>query len=430
MKLCILTALALLLATACMPAQAWKQDRFIVTFWWAPPATDKELSAVAAEGYNLTWASVDELDVVGKHGLRALVEDPLLAPKMLDNPEQRAKLDALVEHVSKHPAAEGYLIIDEPGAGAFPALGRLVAYLRERDPGHFAYINLFPTYATKEQLGVSADEIERAKVGIPLNFAGEGAGQETILAYKEHLRQYLDIVKPDLISYDHYHFLKDRDGDQYFLNLELIREAALGAKLPFINIIQACTLVGGWRLVTKDELRFLVYTTMAYGGRGISYFVYWGKSECGPLCKEGVQTPLGLDAAALNREMNVLSPQLMKLESKAVYHTEPVPFGARPVPVDCPVQIVGKCDCVLGLFGEGAETDTFMIVNRDYRKSSAVRLAFQNNVKGLREFDRKTTRWRSYCKVKPGGPVTVEMKAGDGRLFKMVGNLECVLKLQ
>jgi hypothetical protein len=69
---------------------------------------------------------------------------------------------------------EAYFITDEPGAGAFPGLGKLVAYLRERDPAHLAYINLFPTYANEQQLGVSADAGARAKVGLPDNFAGVG----------------------------------------------------------------------------------------------------------------------------------------------------------------------------------------------------------------------------------------------------------------
>jgi len=34
------------------------------------------------------------------------------------------------------------------------------------------------------------------------------------------------VVRPGLISYDHYQFALNRDRDQYFLNLALIRRAA------------------------------------------------------------------------------------------------------------------------------------------------------------------------------------------------------------
>jgi hypothetical protein len=47
------------------------------------------------------------------------------------------------------------------------------------------------------------------------------------------------------------------DGDQYFLNLALIREAALAAGRPFLNIIQANTIEKSWRLPDPPETRFL-----------------------------------------------------------------------------------------------------------------------------------------------------------------------------
>ena len=98
----------------------------------------------------------------------------------------------LIARVRHHPALYDYFITDEPSAANFPALGKLVAYLRERDPAHLAYINLFPTYANNEQLGTKGD---------------------TVTAYREHLRQYVDIVKPGLISYDHYQFSVKGDND-------------------------------------------------------------------------------------------------------------------------------------------------------------------------------------------------------------------------
>ena len=78
-----------------------------------------------------------------------MLTSDLLNPETLDDPAKRAQLDALIETVKNHPAMEAYYITDEPGAGAFPGLGKLVAYLRERDPAHLAYINLFPTYANE-----------------------------------------------------------------------------------------------------------------------------------------------------------------------------------------------------------------------------------------------------------------------------------------
>jgi hypothetical protein len=220
-----------------------------------------------------------------------------------------------------------------------------------------------------------------------------------------------------LISYDHYHFLRDGvDGSQYFLNLGLIRNAALDANLPFLNIIQASTIEPAWRLVNADELRWLVYTTAAYGGRGISYFLYWGPLHYGGLYQDGARTPLALDAAELNSELAVLGPELMKLSSTAVYHTGPVPVGGVALPSDSPVQFDGPGQFVLGLFSEKA----FMVVNRDYRKPSVASLVLPEGVRALREFDRTSGKWVTYTFVDSSRKARVALKAGDGRLMKMV----------
>ena len=103
-----------------------------------------------------------------------------------------------------------------PGRARFPVWASWSPTCRERDPAHLAYINLFPTYANEAQLGVSADAAERAKVGYPQNFAGVGTSDKTVLAYREHLKKFIEIVKPDLISYDHYHFLQERRRQPVF----------------------------------------------------------------------------------------------------------------------------------------------------------------------------------------------------------------------
>ena len=163
-----------------------------------------------------------------------------------------------------------YFITDEPSAQAFPALGKLVAYLRERDPAHMAYINLFPTYATNEQLGTTGDQVT---------------------AYREHLRQFVDVVQPELLSYDHYQFATDGDIDGYFLNLAMVRATAQEAGMPFLNIVQACSWTPSRRVPTGDEMRYLVYTTLAYGAQGISYYVYCCQGHTGGIARPTALRP-------------------------------------------------------------------------------------------------------------------------------------------
>lgn len=403
----------------------WKQKQFLITFWCPPPATDETLARVAAEGFNLTWTPPEGLDVAARHGLRSMLQSPLLQPEVLDNPAKRTELDALIERVKNHPALEAYHLTDEPGAGAFPAWGRLVAYLRERDPAHLAYINLFPTYANEQQLGVSADAAERAKVGYPTDFAGVDTSDKTVLRYREHLKQFVAIADPDLISYDHYHFLKDgnglpSDGKQYFLNLGLIRLAAREAGKPFLNIIQANTIEKSWRLPNADELRWLVFTTMAYGGRGISYFTYWGPKSYNGLYQDGQAMPLLQPVVELNREIAQFGPTLVELDSLGAYHTVPFPYGAEAMPNSGSVQIAGAGEFVVGVFGKSGRPSAFMIVNRNYRETQTARVRVLISGKQLQELDRKTGEWTRGRTLNRKRVVEVKLAPGDGRLFRVI----------
>ena len=423
-QICVLLALVGILLVGCVPANAgWKQDRVMITVWCPPPADDGPLKAYADEGYTLAWVPADKLDMAKKYGLQAMLQDPLLQVATLETPEGRAQLDALIAKVKNHPAMEAYYLVDEPGVSAFEGWGKMVAYLKERDPKHLAYINLYPTYASREQLNLSADEIRKTSTTgdqIFTALAGEQGSVDVALAYKQYLQRFVDLVKPELISYDHYHFFTWGDGAQYFLNLELIRSAALKAKLPFLNIIQADRYDKSWRRPSANEMRFLVYTTLAYGGRGISYFTYWAEAAYEGLYEDGRRTQYAVDAAALNKEMAILSPELMKLDSIAVYHTKDLPFGGSPVPADCPVQVESQTACVLGLFGDKARADAFMLVNRDYKNVAQTNLTFGKGIKALREFDRKTRRWTNHGKVASGQSVAVSLEPGDGRLFRLV----------
>ena len=173
-----------------------------------------------------------QLDVAKRHGLRAMLNDALVRPEAFNDPTKRAKLDALIDRVKNHPAMYGYFIVDEPAADKFPMLGKIVQYLRERDPAHLAYINLLPTYGENWQFGTTGSQLE---------------------AYNEYLRLFIKEVRPSLLSYDHYHFAVGGDRPEYFLNLALIRRTALDAQIPFLNIVQTCTFASSIRIPDPPE---------------------------------------------------------------------------------------------------------------------------------------------------------------------------------
>ena len=164
-KLKIFLATFIIFDFVCTSADAagrWQLGAPVATYFVGPgfggaPQNDISAQQIRNGEFNLVSCTEQELDAVHEYGLRAQLYAPELAyqANLMNDPEKIAALDALIERVKRHPAMYAYYIIDEPNASQFPAIGKLVAHLRERDPVHLAYINLFPTYANNDQLGTN-----------------------------------------------------------------------------------------------------------------------------------------------------------------------------------------------------------------------------------------------------------------------------------
>jgi hypothetical protein len=412
-------------------AAAWKLGKPIVTYFGGPKITEAAAKQMADGGFNLVWcSSEEEMDIAQRHGLRAmfhvcthspefhnllpLLDKPGQRAKILslDDPLQREKLDALIARLRTHPAFYAYYVKDEPDAADFAAIGRVVAYLRERDPKRLAYVNLFPTYADSYyQLGIKGD---------------------TVAAYREYLRLYLQIVQPALISYDNYQFWKMGEGEQYFLNLALVRQAAQQAGLPFMNIVQAASCFGFMLVPTPDQMRYLVYTTLAYGANGISYYVYWTPGHRGGLALEdGTPTPVYHAVKPLNREFAAIAAEYQPLRSLGVYHAGMMPPGAEPLPNDAPFRLDPPVPAMqyepkkpvkgmlLGVFGPARQREQsgqpthVLVVNLDYQADNVATVVGPGN---LELFDATAGTWS------PAGASRAELRLppGGGKLLRIV----------
>ncbi len=374
------------------PQEQWKVGEPIVTYYAGPAMSEAVAAQMAEGGFNVVWCGEKDLDLLQKHGLRGMLHDKLLSPATLEDAAERAKLDALIERVRKHPAMYSYYIIDEPSAATFGQLGKLVAYLKQRDPSSLAYINLFPTYASNEQLGTKGD---------------------VVTAYREHLRQFIDTVKPMLLSYDHYQFNVNGDSDQYFLNLDMIRRASQDAGVPFLNIVQAASWAPNVRVPTPDETRYLVYTTLGYGAQGISYYVYcWPGHSGGIATAEGAPTPIYAALKTLNREFVAIARELATHRSLAIYHTKMKEPGTEHVPASAAFKVTESSANDRGIMLGCFESDYILIVNLNYRAETSAIIAGPGP---LELFDATNGTWSK----QQGAETTLKLLPGGGTLARV-----------
>jgi len=296
------------------------------------------------------FVSPKELDLCHAAGLKTIVSDQRVSGydwRNVDAGAARTNVAALGAETGSHPAVYGYYLRDEPGAEAFPGLATVASIVKELAPGKWPYINLFPNYASPAQLGTAT--------------------------YEEHLEKFVATCRPTQLSYDHYALMEDgslRAG--YFLNLEQMRQAARKHGLPFWNIVLSVAHFN-YREATPADLRFQVYTTLAYGGRGIAYFTYFapqvGNYRMAPIDQFGHATPTWSALQNVNLQVGKLAPTLLQLTSDEVYHFGAIPEGAHGPGESSLIATVGNAPFMVGDFTHADGSRYALVVNKDSLRS-------------------------------------------------------------
>ena len=370
-------------------------EEFAILPWGGSPGDPDALREIRECGFNLAgFVAPEHLDAVAAAGLKCIVSDPAThvadAAAGLDEAEVQKRVATLTAKAAGHSAVFGYYLRDEPGAGLYPALARWSEAFRQADPKHVSYINLFPNYASPGQMGVPT--------------------------YEEYVDSFVKTVKPAFISYDHYALMDDgslRDG--YFQNLEAVRKAALKHDLPFWNIVLSNA---HFRYAEPSDggLRFQVYTTLAYGGRGISYFTYFapavGNYRLAPIDPFGHKTPTWDMLRSVNLQIHRLGPTYLKLKSVNVFHHPDVPAGSAGIDTSRHLAAVTGGRFVVGEFEGPGGRPFVMIVNKDLHVSTAFDVKFKQPGRIM-----QTSAYTS--QTAPWGGENNWLAAGQGMLLSL-----------
>ncbi len=373
MLLLSLCLLCLLLSAAAPAQQPWMPDEFPIGYWYGPSrqfntletwrtVKDGNFTFGGMSGYT-TEQNRQMLQLCEQVGLKAIVIDSRINWQMVDGEGWEELIAQVVADYADSPALYGYYIQDEPGYRLFKPLGEVSRALEKADPAHLPYINLFPTYASVDQLGTPT--------------------------YADHLEQYLSIVTPRVLSYDHYALMKDGSlRRDYFENLELIREAALRHGVPAWNIILSLPHLG-YRDPTAAEMRWQVYTSLAYGIKGLMYFTYWthpnweAAGEVAIVDSAGRPGRLYPIVQRLNAEMQALGRTLLGLTSTGVFHTGDVPQGARRLGRDAILRVPQEVPLLVGFLQDAEGGQYAMVVNRDFADPTEFDATFAPHVVGV-----------------------------------------------
>jgi len=317
----------------CATAAGWPPglEFFPILPWdpqhgWSEPWSDRTqgLESIAECGFTMAgFVRPEDIPECERLGLKAIMfpDVPNVGTwsrewHKLTDEEIDERVIAFVEQSGTGDAIMGYYIQDEPSAAHFAGLAKAVNAIRKYAPGKLAYINLYPDYAT-----VGAPDT--SQLGTP--------------TYAEYLERYVAEVKPQFISYDNYMTQVSLDmtdpgrSRSYYENLLDVRRVALDSGLPFWNIVSSNQIRPATTVPSPANLLLQAYTTLAAGGRGVSWYTYYSRSYAyAPIGPDGNRTPTWSYLQMVNRQLRAVGPVMNSLKPTGVFFTDEDPPGELP----------------------------------------------------------------------------------------------------
>ncbi|MBQ2713078.1 MAG: hypothetical protein IJF71_06820 [Clostridia bacterium] len=396
--------------------------QFDITYFHGPfpnyIADENVVADIVESGFTLvplnytTEVNKKALPVLKKFGLRAIVSDPRITDIYTEDNliDADATVKEVVNDYKSFDNIIGWDIVDEPHASKFPVLSAIVNAFRRYSPDKETVINLFPNYASPEQLG-NPD-------------------------YISHLEAYVNTVRPNMLSYDHYHFLgrenrnailnldvdererlirlsaeKMEDRAEFFENIEVFRSVALKYDIDPMLIV-LLTEHGSYRNLTIGELYWEVNMCLAYGMKRISYFTYWEPVAdpfwqwTNAMCDtEGNRMQHWYDVKKINKAVMSAGIHLFNTESEAVFHIGAPEKGAKSFEKYGAISSIDGENGVIGFFEDGS----IYLVNRDFAHGNTFTL----------HTDRPLSVFADNRFVpSDGNTVTVALGAGEAVLLK------------
>ena len=366
-----LAGLLVMLGLTCSAAGAPPSPgRIPILAWGGPPESEtsaaryRELADAGFthnfSGFSSIAKMTEALNVAQAAGIMQFVS----IPELEKSPEDVAR------RLKEHPALAGYYLRDEPPASEFEKLGAWAQRIVAVDPAHPCYLNLFPNYATVEQLGTAT--------------------------YPEYVAQFIAKIPVKFISFDHYPVTGDSLRAEWYENLEQVSSAAREAGKPFWAFALAVAH-NPYPVATLAHLRLQVFSNLAYGAQGIQYFTYWtSKSDVwnfheAPIGTDGKKTVVYDRVKQVNSEIRGLTPVF--LHSKVLHHdhTGALPRGTHAYKPEAPLAGI-KTEAAGALVSHLANGKRrfLAIVNRDFLKDMPLTVTLDGSAK-VSEFGKNGT---------------------------------------
>lgn len=228
--------------------------------------------------------------------------------------------------------------------------------------------------------------------------------------YVEHVRLYLDKVKPKMVSYDFYPLLNisgyAKLHEQFLRNNEIFAQLTSERGVEFWAFMQSMSYTSDFdrRLPAEADLRFQAYCYMAYGAKALQHFCYqtppvgkeFRETDYAMIDRDNKPTPIYGYAKTVNAEIKKFDHVYLNFDWKGNMATE----GTESKAVNPNFanlknaltsherisSLTSTQDLLSGFFKDKAGYDGFMFVNFTdpaERKSNKISVRFREADKAV-----------------------------------------------
>lgn len=360
---CAIVALATCLSSFSFNAAAkrdrFEQDYFVIALWGDPPvdaSVNDRYKTIEAAGFNIVLggvgASTPELARLQRDASAATSMKVIFSTYGLP-----------VDMLCNCDATYGFLTKDHPVVDELGKVKSRIREIRLARPGKLPLVNLFAPSTAPAELGAASYAAYSAKV--------------------------IEELDPEVLCFDYFAgFAPDHDTrGEFTANLETMHATAAANGIPFWNFIRAMAYDQD-AAPTEAQLKWQLWTSVAYGSHGIIYFAYWPPPDDAHAKGDGILDTKANPAVlydtvkALNARLLPLAGALMPLTSNGVRSgtdLSGVALSEALVHVDS----ANSGSFSAGSFSSAPGARAVLLVNNDLEAERLVTLTIDSGVQEL-----------------------------------------------
>lgn len=318
-------------------------------------------------------------------------------------PDSR-KWDGDVPSFVDHPAFVGYCVWDEPNSGDFEKLAEKKAKWDSVMADKMFFVNVFP------------------------GWAGTALGG----SFDSYISNYMQIVQPEVLCFDHYPLMKDAYEntvvrDTFFSDMDICSHYAKQSGVDFWFTLLAAGHLD-YVNPTEEEFRWQMAVGQAYGARGLVHYVYTSHDSdytCPIDWRSQAPTELYENMAAANSEVAAWDHIYMNYDWQGTANIagsnnpytsicfQLCQYAVDPEDGTGISSISSDEDLLCGIFEDEDGNEAYMLTNATNpaeEKDATVKLKLDKEYKGVLVIDRGAQTTKLLDKQE----ITIEVESSEG----------------